>query len=168
MARDSKKAKKPKKKKEPFVARMKRRGRETYGLGQTLVHEPRAFPAACGGIMKRSFRGVWEARGGGFYACGFVLTFIWLEIQTVISEVSGANSVGSFFSEQLLEFVFRFSLQSIGNTVKALIWPVWVIEQFELWGVAGLGVAYLLFAWFIKEPLSQWLFADVDSDQGEP
>ena len=141
---------------------MKRRGRETYGLGQTLVHEPRAFPGACGGLLKRSFRSMWEARGGGFYACGFVVTFIWLEITTLFSELASATGVGSFLSEQLFEFLFRFSVQSIGNTVQAFIWPALVIGEYELWGIGGLLVAYLLFSQFLKTPMTEWLFADAE------
>jgi hypothetical protein len=160
-----KKPKKPKKKKEPFVARMKRRGREAYGLGRTLVKEPRAFPGAFGQLLKRSFRTVWEARGGGFYACGFVGTFIWLELQTIAGEIAGADGVGSFLSEQLLEFLFRFSLQSLVNTIQALIWPALLIGKYELWGIAGLLLAYLLFSLVIKEPLTRWLFADADVAQ---
>ncbi|ANO52355.1 hypothetical protein [Woeseia oceani] len=164
MARaDKKKRKKAKKPKEPFVARMKRRGREAYGLGQTLVHEPRAFPGACGGLLKRSFRTMWEARGGGFYACGFVLTFIWLEISTLFSELMSATGVGSFLSDQLLEFLFRFSLQSIGNTVQAFVWPALIIDEYELWGIAGIAISYLLFSQFLKSALTKWLFADADA-----
>ncbi|MEQ8206075.1 MAG: hypothetical protein RIA65_07865 [Woeseia sp.] len=164
MARaEKKKRKKAKKPKEPFVARMKRRGREAYGLGQTLVHEPRAFPGACGGLLKRSFRTMWEAHGGGYYACGFVLTFIWLEISTLFSELASASGVGSFLSDQLLEFLFRFSLQSIGNTVQAFIWPALVIGEYEWWGLGGIGISYLLFSQFLKSPMTEWLFADADS-----
>ena len=96
-----KKPKKPKKKKEPFVARMKRRGREAYGLGRTLVKEPRAFPGEFGSLLKRSFRTVWEARGGGFYACGFVGTFIWLELQTIAGEIAGADGGGQGAADAL-------------------------------------------------------------------
>lgn len=169
MARTEKdRPKKAKKPKEPFAAKMKRRGREAYGLGQTLVQEPRAFPGACGGLLKRSCRTMWQARGGGYYACGFVITFLWLEIATLFNEVSSANGVGSFISEQLLEILFRFSVQSITNTVQAFIWPALVIGKFELWGLAGLTLTYVLFSRFLKAPLTTWLFSDADmSDAAE-
>ena len=130
--RKRKRAKKPRVPKEPFVARMKRHGRETYGLGQTLVQEPRAFPGACGSLIKRSFRTMWQARGGGYYACGFVITFVWLEITTLLDQFTSANGVGSFIGDQLLDILLRFSVQSITNTVQAFVWPVLVIVEFDL------------------------------------
>lgn len=148
--------------KERFVARMRRRGREAYGLGATLVNEPRAFPAQAGGLLKRSFRTMWAARGGGFYASGFVVTFVWLEFRTLLGEIVASDGIGSFFSEQLLEFLLRFSLQSLGNTLQALIWPVLVVARWEAWGVAALLAGALLFGRLLKAPLTDWLF------DGEP
>lgn len=157
--RQRQKAKPPR---EKFVARLRRRGRETADLGVTLVNEPKAFPARAGGLLKRSLRTMWHARGGGFYACGFVVTFVWLEVQTIAREIAGADGVVSFLSEQLLEFILRFSLQSLLNTVYALIWPALMLERYELTGVALLVIAWLLFQHVLKGPLTHWLF------DGEP
>lgn len=154
--------KRRKKKKERFVARLRRRGRETVALGSTLVRQPRAFPGEATRLLKRSFRAMWMARGGGFYAVGFVITFLWLELRTIVTEIATSDGVGSFVSEQLVEFLFRFSLQSIGNTVRALLWPLLAIERYEAWGLAVLAAGYLFFDALLKEPLSAWLF------DGEP
>ena len=108
--------------------------------------------------LKRAFRAVWSARGGGLYACGFVLTFLWLEITTFFSEVAAANSVGEFVSEQLFEFVIRFTVQSIQNTVSAFIWPVAIIQWSPAWGGLILGGMYFVFAKFVKHRLEGWLF----------
>ncbi|MBT8083727.1 MAG: hypothetical protein KJN72_00780 [Woeseia sp.] len=163
MAPRHKKPDKKRKPKEPFVARIKRRGRETYALGNTLVHNPRAFPAQAGGLLKRSFRTMWDARGGGFYACGFVLTFIWLEVSTLVDEISASDGVISFFTEQFFEFLFRFSVQSIGNTVQAFIWPLLIIERLGPVSIIPMLVVYFLFSRLLKDPLSNWLFADSDA-----
>ncbi len=146
--------------KERFVARMRRRGREAYGLGATLVNEPRAFPARAGGLLKRSFRTMWAARGGGFYASGFVVTFVWLEFRTLLGEIAASDGIGSFVSEQLLEFLLRFSLQSLNNTLQAFIWPALVIARWEAWGVAALLAGGFLFGRLLKAPLTAWLFDD--------
>lgn len=142
------------------MARLKRRGREARDLGTTLLHEPRQFPAHFLKLLKRSFRTMWDARGGGFYACGFVVTFIWLEITTLVAEISGSDGIVDFFTEQFVEFLFRFSVQSITNTVQAFIWPVLVLEKYGGMGIAGLLLAYLLFSKLLKEPLTDWLFSD--------
>lgn len=139
---------------------MKHRGRETVSLGRTLKDEPREFPGQLLRALKRSFHTVWNARGGGLYACGFVITFIWLEIRTVIAEFAEAEGIGAFLSEQLFEMLVRFTVQSIQNTVMAFLWPVWLIERFEFFGIAALAVLYFLFPRLIKEPLNRWLFDD--------
>ena len=116
--------------------------------------------------LKRAFRAVWSARGGGLYACGFVLTFLWLEVTTFFSEVAAANSVGEFVSEQLFEFVIRFTVQSIQNTVSAFMWPVAIIQWSPAWGGLILGGMYLVFAKFIKQRLERWLFDDGPEAEG--
>ena len=53
----------------------------TVGLGKTLVNEPKSFPGELWALVKRTLRALWNARGGGLYACGYVVTFAWLEIK---------------------------------------------------------------------------------------
>ena len=116
-------AKPDKKPKKSFVEGMTDRYHETAGLGQTLVKEPRAFPGAVLRIFRRSARTVWNARGGGFYACGFVITFFLLEIRMFIDDIvnfDGFDSIG----QEIVRYVFRFALESLGNTVRAFAWPV--------------------------------------------
>ena len=105
------------------------------------------------------------ARGGGYYACGFVVTFLWLEIKTFASEVASMTGVGSFLSEQLLEFFVRFTVQSIENTVGAFLWPVRVIERWPL-GWAVLIAGYVIFRYFIKAKLQRWMFDEEPLDDG--
>lgn len=156
-----------KKQKESFAQRTKRRAKDTASLASLLVNEPRAFPAALLQQIKRVFRVIWAARGGGLYACGFILTFLWLEISTFFGEIFAADSIGSFLSEQLLEFFFRFAVQSIQNTVRALLWPIPIIEWSPLWGAGILIGMYLVFAKFVKEPLERWLFGDDAESEGD-
>ncbi len=151
---------KKKRKKDSFVVRMKRRGREVKSLGQTLLNEPKRFPRALLNVIRRSLRTVWDARGGGMYACGFVVTFVYLEVTTLVSEILSSNGVVEFFTEQLLEIVFRFVGESLGNMIQAFIWPVEIITYSPPWGIAILAAMYLLFTYLIKEPLAQWLFHD--------
>lgn len=163
------KRKKPKRKKEPFLTRMRNRLRETVNLGRLLVTQPRAFPGELGRLFKRFVRSLWHARGGGLYACGFVVTFLWLEATTVVDEVASATSLGAFLSEQLFEFLFRFTVQSLQNTIGAFLWPVYVLQMSPVWGGAILGALYILFPRYIKGPLTQWLFdGDGETDAAGP
>ena len=113
--------------------------------------------------FRRWFARVWKVRGGGFYACGFAITFIWLEIRTITSEFVESSSIGAFISEQLVEFVFRFAIDSLINTLYSFIWPVYFIQLAPPFGLIALGVAYLVFATYLKKPITGWLFPD-----GEP
>ena len=148
---------------EPFVKRTTRRVRETAGLASLLVTEPRSFPAELASALKRGFRTVWRARGGGLYACGFFIVFVGLEIRTFATEVMAADGIGSFFTEQLFEFIIRFSVQSIQNTVQAFIWPVHIIQLSPRWGWALLLAMYLVFSRFLKAPIETWLFGEEGS-----
>ena len=144
---------------------MTSRAKETASMGALLVNEPRSFPAASLRIFKRVSRTVWHARGGGLYACGFFITFVWLEISMFFGEVYEAESIGSFFSGQILELLFRFSVLSLQNTLNALIWPVHIIMLSPAVGALMVGAMFLIFEYFVKKPLEEWLFGDAEEPE---
>jgi len=139
---------------------MRRRGREFRNLGQILAHEPKKFPRALVNLVRRSFRTVWDARGGGLYACGYVLTFIWLEVRMLVGDILSAESISAFFGEQIFEIFFRYLGESLRNMISAFMWPVFVIEISPPWGIGIFVALYLTFPRWIKPPLERWLFHD--------
>ncbi len=151
---------KAKKKKPSFLARMANRGREAKALGKVLADDPRSFPSEVLKLIRHSLRAVWDARGGGLYACGFVITFVFLEIRMFVVEIVTAESVGSYFSGQVSELLFKYIGESFQNTISAFIWPVYIIEMNPAWGAAILAAMFVLFPRFLKEPLERWLFHD--------
>jgi hypothetical protein len=157
-ADSDKKAEKKGKKKRSLVQGVRERLMVVYGLGRTLVEDPRAFP----GRLKVEFlnwaRATWSARGGGFYACGFVVTFVILEIRLLVTELF--TSAGDFILQQVLQILLRFTVDSLVNTLLALIWPALLLGLSPVWGAVGLGVGYLTFSRFIKPPLTRLLFDD--------
>jgi len=153
-----KKEKKKKEKKPSFTERMAERGRDAKHLGKTLKDQPESFPREVGGLVRRSLRRVWDARGGGLYACGFVITFLYLETKMLVADVAEAESVGGFFSEQASEMVFRYIGESFVNTIQAFMWPVLVIQLDPAWGIATLVVAFVIFDRFLKSTVEGWLF----------
>lgn len=153
---------KPKAKKSSFFTRMANRGREFKSLGQLLVNEPRAFPGAFLQAIRRSVRTIWDARGGGYYACGFVLTFIWLEITMFIEDIVAATGIADFFGGQLLEMLFRYLGESFLNTIRAFAWPVYVIQISPPWGLTVFALMAVIFNKFLKEPVENWLFHEDD------
>ena len=150
--------KKNKRKKDSFVVRMKRRGREFRSLGQTLANEPKRFPRELLNVLRRSFRTVWDARGGGLYACGYVFTFLWLEIRMLIDDILSAESISGFFGGQVFEIFFRYLGESLQNMITAFMWPVFVIQISPPWGLGILVTMFVVFPRWIKEPLEHWLF----------
>ena len=114
------------------------------------------------GWFRAWFRKIWNVRGGGLYACGYALTFLILEVTTVFGELAESESIGNFLSEQLVEFVFRFATDSIANLIKALMWPVYIVQWQPPVGAIALGAAYFAFAKYLKKPITVWLFADTE------
>lgn len=144
--------------KPPRFRKLGERVKDISSLGQTLVKEPKAFPRQTAETLRPWFRKAWKTKGGGLYACGFVVTFIYLEVVTVVSEILSSEGVVDFFTAQLLEFFFRFFGESLQNMIHAFIWPVEVIAFSPPWGIAILVAMYLLFTYLVKEPLEKWLF----------
>lgn len=112
--------------------------------------------------MKSLAGAIWSARGGGYYASGFVVTFLWLEFTTFVTEVVSAESVGSFLTSQLFEFVVRFTVQSLENTVTAFLWPLLIIDRWQGLGLFALLLGYVVFRKYLKRRLETW-FVDGNS-----
>ncbi len=147
---------------------MAERGRDARHLGKTLKNEPEALPREVGGIVRRSLRRLWDARGGGLYACGFVIVFVYLETTMFIGDIVAAESVTGFITGQVGEMLFRYLGESIMNTVTAFLWPVYLARIEPPWGIAALAGSFFLFDRFLKVKLESWLFgADRDGNSPE-
>ena len=136
-------------------------------LATVLVTEPKSCPHVFAVVFRRGFRAVWDARGGGLYAVGFFITFLWLELTMFVDDVAEASGVGDFITSQLFELILRFTYESLLNTFLAFMWPVYVLQYQPPIGPMVLGVAFLLFPRFVKPTLERWLF-DQDSDADLP
>lgn len=146
---------------------MANRGREAKALGKVLADEPRSFPSELLKLIRRSLRTVWDARGGGLYACGFLVTFVFLEIQMFVLDIVTADSIGGYFSGQVSELLFKYIGQSFQNTISAFMWPFYIIEIDPIWGGGILAAMFVLFPKFLKKPLERWLFDDAEEDRPE-
>lgn len=123
---------------------------------------PPALVEKSHGWFRSWFRKVWKLRGGGLYACGFAITFIILELQSVADDVVG---VGALFTGEAIKFVLSFIVDSFKNTISAFMWPVYVVQLAPPWGAVGLGLAYFGFASFLKKPIEGWMFADEPEEE---
>lgn len=111
------------------------------------------------------FRKVWDVRGGGLYALGFIVTFVYLEVIDLFDDVMG---IGAVFNGQVFDFIIDFFLDSLMNTVEALIWPVDIAQWAPPWGAIALGLGYWLFPIYVKPYIEDWLFDGEPEEAEEP
>ncbi len=157
----------PKTKRRPLGKRISDGARAVGELGQDIVKQPGVLPGKAHGWFRNWFGRVWKVRGGGLYACGYAATFIFLEVRTIVSEVAESESIGQFFSEQLIEFFFRFFGETLSNMIHAFIWPVEIVTWWPPYGAIGLGLAFVAFNRFLRKPVEQFLQGDSgDSEAG--
>lgn len=145
-----------KKKPEGRMSRHLRTGRE-------LVREPkRALPLA-----REAFAHAWRARGGGFYGLGYLIAFGWLQVNVLVGDVSESDSVSQFAMGAAVEYLIRFSLMAFLNVFLALLWPLYVLEQFGGMGIILLALGYLAFEYGLR-PLVEQVFPELrDTDLRE-
>ena len=142
-------------KKQKVKQKLQKEGRiERYKRQAKQIHED---PKSIGTMIRDGLVGVWRARGGGFYGLGYLITFIVLEIRLVVGDVSESEGVVDFVSSQMIEFIFRFGIQSFINGFLAFMWPVYVLNWLGVWSIAMLVVGYLVFERVLRPIVEGWL-----------
>lgn len=135
--------------------------------GRSAVTQPGGVPAKAHGWFRNWFRNIWNVRGGGLYACGFAVTFLFLEIREILFEdIAEFVAINNYLSGQLVEYVIRFFVDTFVNFVQALIWPVHVMRLWPPVGIIALSVAFFVFPYVLKQPIERWLFQDDDKNAG--
>jgi hypothetical protein len=122
-------------------------GRQRAAAARTRVLEA---------LRQRLLR-LWQAKGGGFYGFGFIVTFAILETRAATGEFAGSDSLSSYIVMQALAFVIRFSLQSFVNGLVAAIWPVYLMFKIGWWALAVLVVGQGIFATTVRPLVERWL-----------
>lgn len=116
------------------------------------------IPDKAHGFFRRWFRKVWHARGGGLYAVGFAISFLYFEVMDIVFDDVPKLASINVFSADIAGFVIEFIIDTFINMAYAFMWPVWVIQWQEPWGIGLLVAAFFLFPRFVKQPLEHWLF----------
>ncbi len=107
---------------------------------------------------------MWDVRGGGLYACGFAVTFLWLEAGSFIEDF---KQIHLLFDGQVISFILNFIIDSLQNTLQAFIWPVNIVQIAPPYGAIGLGLAFWLFPTFVKKHVEAWLFDGEEEEETE-
>lgn len=126
-------------------------------ISQLVSDGARVLPERSHGWFRDWFRKVWKVRGGGLYAVGFAVSFLVFEIGSLSDDILG---IGSLFNGQAFDFIIQLLLESLANTIKAFMWPVFVVAWAPPYGLIGLAVAFVGFTRFLKAPIERWLFPD--------
>ena len=124
------------------------------------IRDPRGTPRRAHGWFRRWFHKLFKVRGGGLYALGYIVTFVYFEVMTLAGEVVESSSVSGFLGAQAFDVVFRFLSDTIGNMARAFIWPFTVIAIRPPYGLAALVLGFMLFDRRVRPPLERWMLAD--------
>ncbi len=124
------------------------------------MNRPRELPRHAEGMLRRWFKNVWAVRGGGLYAVGFAVTFLYLEIFEILTDDLPALFTINILSSEIFELILSFIVDTFMNFLTALIWPAFVVTFAAPWGAIGLGIAFVAFNQFLKAPVERWLESD--------
>ncbi len=108
---------------------------------------------------------MWLANGGGLYAVGYAVTFLYLEARSILEEVMQAEGLIDFITDHLIEFVFRFMGDSIANMVVAIIWFIPLFSYHPPLGIILLGIGFYVFDIYLRDPVGNWLLREETADE---
>ena len=130
-------------------------------FGREAVVRPGGVPDKAHSWFRSWFRKVWEVRGGGLYAVGFAVSFLFFEIrEVVVEDIPQLIAMNNVLSSELIGFGIQFLIDTLLNFVRALLWPMYVVTLWPPAGAIALGVAFVLFPRYLKQPIERWLFQD--------
>lgn len=138
---------------------------ENRTVSQLIGDGARVLPQKSHGWFRSWFRKIWKVRGGGLYAVGFALAFIYFEVGSLGGDILG---IGSLFNGHAIDFLVQLVVESFTNTIKAFMWPVYVVRLAPPWGAIGLGLAFVGFTRFLKAPIERWMFGDSPEEKADP
>ncbi len=148
----------------PLGRRVGENLRTAGAFGRDAVTRPGGLPDKAHGWFRAWFRKVWDVRGGGLYAVGFAAAFVFFEIrEALVEDIPQFVAMDNLLSSELIGFGIEFLVDSMLNFVRALMWPVFVVQWSPPVGVIALVAAFILFPRYLKAPVERWLFRDTDT-----
>lgn len=150
--------------KKPLGRRVGENLRAAGAFGRNAVTRPGGLPGKAHGWFRAWFRKVWDVRGGGLYAVGFAAAFLYFEIrEALVEDIPQFVAMDNVLSSELIGFGIEFLVDSMVNFVRALMWPMYVVQWWPPVGVIALVAALILFPRYLKAPIERWLFRDADT-----
>ncbi|PIP80473.1 MAG: hypothetical protein COW84_05055 [Gammaproteobacteria bacterium CG22_combo_CG10-13_8_21_14_all_40_8] len=98
------------------------------------------------------FHKLWRSKSSGFYGLGYIATFIYFEVMAFFKEIIEFDFSFSGIIGQIITQLISFSIQTIINTVQAIIWPFTFIHYMSaVPGFLLLAAGYFIHAWVSKK-----------------
>jgi hypothetical protein len=116
-------------------------GRRVDAWSET-ARELRREPRSVARLARNAAVRLWSSRGGGFYGLGYVVTFVVLEIRTLASGFVESDDVIAHLGQEILAVFLRFAFESIGNTLLAFLWPLFVLQALSGWAIVVLAAGW--------------------------
>lgn len=73
----------------------------------------------------------WLTMGGGFYGVVAVLTLLWIELREIVDFITGFEGFGTLASLFSISFLVNLFIETLMNTLTALIWPLYWLSGIE-------------------------------------
>lgn len=88
---------------------------------------------------------MWRLRGGGFYGLGFVLTFVGLQLASLLEDAAEAQGPVDFLTSQMAEALIRLLGDTLSNLIQAFLWPFLFVGWTGPYGLLLLLGSFLAF-----------------------
>lgn len=73
----------------------------------------------------------WLTMGGGFYGVVAVLTLLWIEAWEIIDFITGFDGFGTMAELFSVATVVNLLIETLVNTLTALVWPLYWLSSVE-------------------------------------
>ena len=133
------------------VGHIGRRGREE-------LTRKGGIPDTAHGAFRKWSRKTWELRGGGAYAMGFIVTFLYLETMDILFDDVPKLYAMQNLASDIPAFIIEFLIDTLMNLMWAFIWPVLVLQLPTPWNIILLVAVFTLFPKFVQKPVEHWLY----------
>jgi len=130
--------------------------RQTFATIGQGVREPKSI----GPTLRTSLIGLFQSRGGGLYALGYVVTFVVLEVLEIpemFADLAGLFAAGGSLFGGVIALVVDFFVDLITNMVYGFIWPALLIEWLGWWGVLLLAIGFATFNRFLRPIMERFV-----------
>ncbi len=95
--------------------------------------------------LRRHVRRVWQSRGGGFYGFVATLTFLYLEVRSLLPDPSAVRSVAQLNVGGIVGGVVSWLVQNLVQGIMNAVWSaLWPLEWLKRFGVNLTSAALLL------------------------